>query len=85
LLKRVVDAIDRAGVSNVVRLGLFDETAAYQGSRNTVKRLPASTKFDMGASDAVSFFWGHNMTIARAVTPTARSLLVVRARAALSA
>jgi hypothetical protein len=63
LLTHLVDAIDRAGAQDVMRLGMFDDTGAYQGARNTVDGLPGDTRFDLGDATSWRFFWDHNMRI----------------------
>lgn len=63
LLTRLVAAIDRAGARDVMRLGMFDDTGAYQGTRDTVDNLPQSTRFDLNDRSAWRFFWDHNMRV----------------------
>ena len=63
LLRNLVAAIDRAGGNDVLRLGMFDDTGAYQGARTQVDGLPESTRFDVGDRTAWRFFWDHNMRI----------------------
>lgn len=63
LLRHLVAAIDRAGANDVLRLGMFDDTGAYQGTRTQVDGLPESTRFDVGDRTAWRFFWDHNMRI----------------------
>jgi len=60
LLRNLVAAIDRAQVRDVIRLGMWDDTGAYQGTRDTVDNLPQSTRFDQ---TSWRFFWDHNMKI----------------------
>lgn len=63
LLSRLIAAIDRAGARDVLRLGMFDDTGAYQGARNTVESRPATTRFDLSDHSSWRFFWDHNMRI----------------------
>ncbi len=63
LLSELVAAIDRAGARDVMRLGMFDDTGAYQGARNHVDGLPGDTRFDLGDPTSWRFFWDHNMRI----------------------
>jgi hypothetical protein len=63
LLRHLVQAIDAAGARDVVRLGMWDDTGAYPGTRNTVDNLPADTPFDLADPSSWRFFWDHNMKI----------------------
>lgn len=63
LLSRLVAAINRAGARDVMRLGMFDDTGAYQGARNAVEGRPASARFDLSDHTSWRFFWDHNMRI----------------------
>lgn len=61
LLRHLVAAIERAGAGDAIRLGMFDDTGAYQGTRTAVDHLPETTRFDVGDRSAWRFFWDHNM------------------------
>jgi hypothetical protein len=63
LLRHLIAAIDRAGAHDVLRLGMFDDTGAYQGTRTAVDGLPESARFDLGDRSSWRFFWDHNMRI----------------------
>lgn len=63
LLTRLVEAIDRAGARDVLRLGMWDDTGAYQGTRTAVDHLPESTRFDLGDRTSWRFFWDHNIKV----------------------
>jgi hypothetical protein len=63
LLRHLVDAIDRAGAGDVMRLGMFDDTGAYQGTRTQVDGLPESARFDLADHSSWRFFWDHNMRV----------------------
>jgi hypothetical protein len=63
LLRHLVAAIDRAGARDVLRLGMFDDTGAYPGARNSVDNLPWDTPFDLADPTSWRFFWDHNMKI----------------------
>lgn len=63
LLTRLVAAIDRAGARSVMRLAMFDDTGAYQGTRNSVESRPPTTRFDISDHTSWRFFWDHNMRI----------------------
>jgi hypothetical protein len=63
-LSNLVDAIDRAGLRGVMKLGMWDDTGAYPGARDIVRGLPAGTPFDLSNhADAEEFFWDRNMKI----------------------
>lgn len=64
VLSNLVDAINRAGVSSVIRLGMFDDTGAYPGARNAFLGLPSGTPFDL--SDQYSWdevIWKRNIRV----------------------
>ncbi len=64
LLRYLVDAIDRCdGARDVLRLGMWDDTGAYQGTRNIVEGLPGNTLFDLSDPSTWDYFWDHNMRI----------------------
>ena len=63
LLTRLVAAIERAGARDVMRLGMFDDTGAYQGTRNTVENRPQTTRFDLSDHTSWRFFWDHNLKV----------------------
>ncbi|MBI4582160.1 MAG: DUF5010 domain-containing protein [Planctomycetes bacterium] len=64
LLRRLVEAIDRCeGARDVLRLGMFDDTGAYQGARNQIEGLPDGTLFDLANPDNWVYFWNYNMRI----------------------
>ncbi len=64
LLRYLVEAIDRCeGARSVLRLGMWDDTGAYQGTRNHVEGLSGNTLFDLSDPDSWVYFWDHNMRI----------------------
>jgi hypothetical protein len=64
LLRHLVDAINRCdGAQDVLRLGMWDDTGAYQGTRNIVEGLPSDTLFDLADTSTWTYFWDHNMKI----------------------
>lgn len=63
VLRHLVAAIDRADARGAIRLGMFDDTGAYQGARNIVEGRPWSERFDMADPSSRRFFWDHNMKI----------------------
>ena len=64
LLVNLVDAINRCdGARNVLRLGMFDDTGAYQGARNHIEGLPSGTLFDLSNPSTWVYFWDYNMRI----------------------
>lgn len=63
LLRHLVAAIDRAGARGALRLGMFDDTGAYQGTRNLVEGRPWEERFDLADRTSWRFFWDHNMKI----------------------
>jgi hypothetical protein len=63
LLRHLVEAIERAGAGEAIRLGMWDDTGAYPFSRNQVDGLPDGTRFDLADPTSWRFFWDHNMKI----------------------
>lgn len=64
LLRHLVSAIDRANARHVMKLAMWDDTGAYQGTRNIVKGLAEGTRFDLSnTNEALEFFWDRNMRI----------------------
>ncbi|GMU60247.1 MAG: hypothetical protein AMXMBFR34_20100 [Myxococcaceae bacterium] len=63
LLRHLVAAIDRAGARGAIRLGMFDDTGAYQGTRNLVEGRPWEERFDLADRTSWRFFWDHNMRL----------------------
>lgn len=63
LLSNLVDAVHRAGADDVYRIGMWDDTGAYQGARNHVDKLPDGTLFDLADHTSWRFFWDYNMKI----------------------
>jgi hypothetical protein len=63
LLSNLVDAVHRAGADDVYRVGMWDDTGAYPGTRNHVDKLPDGTAFDLSDRTSWRFFWDHNMKI----------------------
>jgi hypothetical protein len=70
LLSNLVDAVNRAGAQDVYRVGMWDDTGAYQGARNYVDNLPADTLFDLADQTSWRFFWDYNMKIWHDTVPS---------------
>jgi hypothetical protein len=51
------------GLDGVIQVGMFDDTGAYQGTRNIVDGLPPGTRFDLADHTSWRFFWDHNMKV----------------------
>ena len=62
LLKGFVDAVERAGVEDVIRVGMWDDTGMYRTARNTVLGTN-DTRFDVGNETNWEFFWDYNIKI----------------------
>ena len=64
ILRHLVEAIDRAGLRGTVKIGMFDDTGAYNGAKNILRGLPFETPFDLSNhDDDIEFFWSRNMKI----------------------
>lgn len=64
VLSNFVDAVNRAGAANLIRVAMFDDTGAYPGARNTFLGLPPGTLFDL--SDQYSWdevIWKRNIRV----------------------
>jgi hypothetical protein len=70
LLSNLVAAVQRAGAEDVYRVGMWDDTGAYQGARNHVDNLPAGTLFDLADQTSWRFFWDYNMKIWHDTVPS---------------
>ena len=62
LLSNFVEAVDRAGVRDVVKVGMWDDTAMYRTARNKVLNT-TDPEFDVGDETNWVFFWDHNIKI----------------------
>lgn len=62
LLSRFVNAVDKAGVSDVIRVGMWDDTGGYRNARNMILG-DNSIVFDLGDEDNWQFFWDYNIKI----------------------
>ena len=61
LLKGFVEAVKRAGVEDVVRVGMWDDTGHHEGNGNNVE--DTNGKFDLGNEENWKYFWDHNIEI----------------------
>lgn len=62
LLKGFVDAVERAGVEDVIRVGMWDDTGMYRTARNFILKTN-DTQFDVGNETNWQFFWDYNIKI----------------------
>lgn len=70
LLSNLVDAVHRVAAEDVYRVGMWDDTGAYQGARNYVDNLPPDTLFDLADQTSWRFFWDYNMKIWHDTVPS---------------
>jgi hypothetical protein len=61
LLTGFVEAVKRAGVEDVVRVGMWDDTGMHDNNRNFVENT--SGAFDLGNEENWKYFWDHNIEI----------------------
>lgn len=61
LLKSFVETVERAGVEDVIRVGMWDDTGMYPTARNHA--LKTTGPFDVGDEQNWKFFWDHNIKI----------------------
>jgi len=61
-LKYFVDAVERAGVSDVVKMGMWDDTGSYRTARNRILGTN-DPQFDVGDESNWQFFWDYNIKI----------------------
>ncbi len=64
LLRHMVAAIDRAGARSLIRLGMFDDTGAYPGTRKSHENLPNDEPLDFSnVEQTLSYMWERNVKI----------------------
>lgn len=62
LLTGFVQAVERLGLQDIVRVGMWDDTGMYRAARNVILGRN-DTLFDVGDESNWRFFWDHNIRI----------------------
>lgn len=63
LLQGFVDAVGRLGVGSVIRVGMWDDTAAYKPARNFIEGNDPNQNFDVANQNNWKYFWDYNIKI----------------------